>query len=495
MRPVVTPEEMGAIDAEAPEPLEVLIERAGWAVAVAARRLLGDTYGARVLVVAGKGNNGADGRSAARFLGRRGVRCDVVTPSDVAGRPVESIGRRFDLVIDAAYGTGFRGAWVPPVVSGVPVLAVDVPSGVDGLTGQVGGEALAAVETVTFAALKPGLLFEPGRSLAGVVHLADIGLDCSRARCWHLGADDLAARWPEPSSVSHKWRRAVWVVGGSPGLDGAPALAAAAAARAGAGYVALSTPGGSTVRTTAGGPAVGTTAGEPVGSASAAPIEAVRLSLPGAGPGGGGWGPDVLGSVDRFAALVVGPGLAVDDATGAAVRAVIAGTGGGSSTGVAVPVVLDGGAIDAVAADSTVLADRAVPAVLTPHDGEFTRLTGGAPGPDRIAAARQAALELGAVVALKGPTTVVAHPDGRALVSTAGDQRLASAGTGDVLAGLIGAGLAGGLDPFSAAGLGAELHGRAALLGRRRGFVASDLPPLVADLLDGLPIRADRGER
>jgi NAD(P)H-hydrate epimerase len=124
--------------------------------------------------------------------------------------------------------------------------------------------------------------------------------------------------------------------------------------------------------------------------------------------------------------------------------------------------------------------------VLTPHDGEFARVTGAAPGPDRIGAARSAAAELGAVVALKGPTTVVAHPDGRALISTAGDKRLASAGTGDVLAGLIGAGLAGGLDPFLAAGLGAELHGRAARVGFDRGFVASDLPPLVAQLLDDL---------
>jgi NAD(P)H-hydrate epimerase len=472
MRSVVTPAEMGAIDAEAPEPVEELIERAGWAVAVAAVRLLSRSYGARVLVVAGKGNNGADGRAAARYLARRGVRCDVVAPDEAVARSAELRSRAFDLLIDAAFGTGFRGANTPPELGEVPVLAVDVPSGVDGLTGQVGGDALAAVETITFAALKPGLLFEPGRSLAGRVRVADIGLDCSRVTCWHVGLDDVAEHWPKPEPTTHKWRRAVWVVGGSPGLDGAPALAAAAAARAGAGYVALSTP-----EPPADSPAIGA-------RSSFAPIEAVRLPLrsaPTAEPGRG-WAADVMASVDRFSALVVGPGLAVDQATGAEVREVIAATA--ARPGGALPIVLDGGAIDAVAADPTVLADRSVPAVLTPHDGEFARLAGAAPGPDRIAAARQTAAELDAVVALKGPTTVVAHPDGRVLVVTSGDQRLASAGTGDVLAGLIGAGLAGGLDPFLAAGLAAELHGRAALGGFGRGFVASDLPPLVAGLLD-----------
>jgi NAD(P)H-hydrate epimerase len=449
---------MGAIDAEAPETVDVLIERAGWAVAVAAQRLLGRRYGARVLVVAGKGNNGADGRSAARYLARRGVRCELVEPGEAADRSLRAPGRSIDLVVDAAYGTGFRGEYTAPPVGSTPVLAVDIPSGVDGLTGQVGGSALAAAATVTFAAMKPGLLFEPGRSLAGPVDVADIGLDCSRARCWHLGPDDLVS-WPTPDPTTHKWRRAVWIVGGSPGLDGAPALAASAAARGGAGYVAVSNPGAG---------------GDPVGQGSAIPTEAVVRPL-NAGP----WGRDVVAGLDRFGALVMGPGLAVDPATGIEVRAVVARSG-------TVPTVLDGGAIDAVIADPSVLADRSMLAVLTPHDGEFARLTGARPGPDRVADARRAAAALDAVVALKGPTTVVAHPDGRALISTAGDQRLATAGTGDVLAGLIGAGLADGLDPFAAAGLGAELHGRAARSGLRRGFVASDLPPLVADLLSGL---------
>lgn len=451
MEPVVTPTEMRAIDAEATEPVEVLIDRAGWAVARAAGRLLGRRYGARVVVIAGPGNNGADGRVAARYLERTGVRCRVLAPDDaVAGCHLGEA----DLVIDAAFGTGFRDELVVPDVGSAPVLAVDVPSGIDGLTGAIPGAALDAVETVTFAALKPGLLFEPARSVAGRVTVVDVGLDCGRARCWHLGGEDLAG-WPAVPATSHKWKRALWIIGGSPGLDGAPALAAAAAARAGAGYVAVSSPG----------------AEPPL--LPAAPVEAVRRRV-----AASGWAAEVLADVDRFAALVVGPGLATDDATAGEVRALVAATPDR-------PIVLDGGALDAVAADAGPLGSRVVPAVLTPHDGELARLVGSDLGPDRIATARDAAAALGAIVVAKGPTTVVAHPDGRALVSTAGDQRLATAGTGDVLAGLVGAALAGGLDPFEAAGFAVELHGRAATAESAsvRGLVASDLPALAAAVL------------
>ncbi|MEZ5407913.1 MAG: bifunctional ADP-dependent NAD(P)H-hydrate dehydratase/NAD(P)H-hydrate epimerase [Acidimicrobiales bacterium] len=490
MEPVVTPAEMGVIDAAAPEPVEVLIERAGWAVARSALGLLGRTYGARVLVLAGKGNNGNDGRVAARFLAARGVRCRVEaadfqpSPSDLA---------RCDLVIDAAYGTGFRGSWDAPDVGSTPVLAVDIPSGVNGLTGEAAGRVLPAAATVTFAAWKPGLLFHPGRGLAGSVTVADIGLDArTGCRAWHLSATDLAPPpspspspppspspsppeirslsgaerhfgssespvgpdgWPQAGAEAHKWQRAVWVIGGHGTMLGAPSLAAAAAGRAGAGYVALSVPGA-------------TLSGPPV------PVESVIRPLPAR------WGTDVVAEQARFAALVVGPGLPVDLATQGDVLNVAANT---STRG----LVLDGGALDAIASDPSILRGRAVPAVLTPHEGELRRLLRGrAPGADRIDTVRRLAADLGAVVLAKGPTTVAAHPDGRVLVSTAGDQRLASAGTGDVLAGLVGAGLAGGLDPLAAAGLAAELHGRAARLGLHRGFVAGDLPLLVGQWLE-----------
>lgn len=455
MEPVVTPEEMGAIDADAPEPVSELIERAGWAVARAAVGLLGRRYGARVAVLAGKGNNGADGRSAARHLERRGVRTmvlDAARPDTWGPLTSPRPGDGIDLVIDAAYGTGFRGSWEPPPVSGPPVLAVDVPSGVDGLTGQVSGQPLAATRTVTFAAPKPGLLLAPGRFLAGEIEVADIGLDCSRARIWHLGSDDVAQRWPRPGPTAHKWGQAVWVIGGGPTMPGAPSLAAAGSARGGGSLVGVSIPGRAE-------------AGPPL------PAEAILQPLPTQG-----WAQAVVEGAARFGALVLGPGLAVDPATGAQVREVVAGRPGQ-------PVVLDGGAIDAVVADPGVLGARSVPAVLTPHDGELARLLGQRPGPDRLAEVRALAARLGAVVVAKGPTTVVADPDGQVLVSTAGDQRLATAGTGDVLAGLVGAGLAGGLEPLLAGGLAAELHGLAGRLCPPGGTVAADLVPAVAQAL------------
>ena len=191
MIPIVTPEEMAAIDAAAPEPVDVLIERAGSAVARMARQMLGGTYGRRVNVIAGKGNNGNDGRAAARILDAAGVR---VRMFDAANCPPGLPDA--DLVIDAAYGTGFRGEWRAPRVGAAPVLAVDIPSGVNGLTGEASRGALPADRTVTFAALKPGLVLAAGRNLAGDVEVVDIGLDTarlvptsSRPRTWRRGGD------------------------------------------------------------------------------------------------------------------------------------------------------------------------------------------------------------------------------------------------------------------------------------------------------------------
>jgi len=161
--PIVTPEEMRAIDAAAPEPVEVLIDRAGAAVARLAREMMGGTYGRTVNVIAGKGNNGNDGRAAAARLRERGVRVRMFDAADCPPRLPDA-----DLVIDAAYGTGFRGEWRAPRVGRAPVLAVDIPSGVDGLTGEACPGVLAADRTVTFAALKPGLLLGAGLALGGL---------------------------------------------------------------------------------------------------------------------------------------------------------------------------------------------------------------------------------------------------------------------------------------------------------------------------------------
>lgn len=440
MIPVVTPEEMGRIDAEAPEPVDVLVRRAAGALARHATAILGGTYGRRVVVVAGPGNNGADGRVAGALLSARGVRVTVLEALD-APRTLPAS----DLVLDAAFGTGFRGEYDFPDPNGAPVLAVDIASGLSGLTGTALGSPVAAVGTVTFAALKPGLVLGSGPALSGRVAVADIGLDVGRARAALITDADVAAWVPERGDADHKWRHAVRVIAGSPGMSGAAWMCAAAALRGGAGYVQLSTPG------------------DPHPSA---PREAVAVPL------GDAFAAEVLADAERFAAVVVGPGLGRDPGTAAEVRQLV--------ERCPVPVLVDGDGLHALAADpARRVAGRSAATVLTPHDGEFAALTGSSPGPDRMAAARALAADSGAVVLLKGPTTVVADPNGDALLVRNGDARLATAGTGDVLSGLVAAHLALGAEPTRAAASAAHVHGGAALLGARRGLVASDLLELV----------------
>ncbi|HCB34436.1 MAG TPA: bifunctional ADP-dependent NAD(P)H-hydrate dehydratase/NAD(P)H-hydrate epimerase, partial [Acidimicrobiaceae bacterium] len=209
MIPVVTPDEMAAVDAAVPVPAATLIERAGAAVAFEARALLGGAYGRRVLVVAGKGNNGADGRVAAGLLSRWGARCDVVDPDRAAAHLSAPTARACDLVIDAAFGTGLRAGWNPPPQPDAPVLAVDLPSGVDAATGFDHGSWRAAA-TVAFGALKPGLLLHPGAAQAGRVRLAEIGPEIAAgvdavARAHLLEDADADALAATPPADSHKW--------------------------------------------------------------------------------------------------------------------------------------------------------------------------------------------------------------------------------------------------------------------------------------------------
>lgn len=455
MIPIVTPEEMGAIDAAAPEPVEELIDRAGRATAAAALDLLGGAYGRMVVVVAGRGNNGNDGRSAATYLERRGVKVRVV---DAAAPPPTL--PRCDLVIDAAYGTGFRGTWTAPNVeskrgSRPLVLAVDIPSGVDALTGEAGSGVLAADRTVTFQALKPGLLFGAGRRLSGDVRVADIGLDVSSATQYLVERSDVAAWWPHRSFDAHKWKGAVRVIAGSPGMLGAGRLCAEAAARAGAGLVTLSSPG----------------------IDPDARSEIIQRRVPAVD-----FHEDVFDDLDRFRALVIGPGLGREEATITSARALIADA--------TLPVVVDGDGIFAAAWSAEgagrLLRPRARPTVVTPHDGEFALLAGHPPGADRVGAARSLAADLAAVVLLKGPTTVVASPGGEVLVVDHGDERLATAGSGDVLAGMIGALLAASSAPDRAAAAAAWLHADAARRGPRRGLLAGDVVDLIPTAIGSL---------
>lgn len=436
MIPVLTPEEIREIDAAAPEPVEVLVARAGAAVARSAVRLLGGAYGRRVAVVAGKGNNGADGRFAAGRLRREGARVLVV---DAADAP-ESL-PACDLVVDAAYGTGFRGEYVAPrPPPGAAVLAVDIPSGVHGLTGEAGEGAARADVTVTFAALKPGLLLGEGPGRCGRVELADIGLDVGGARM-HLVEDD-DVELPRRAREAHKWQSAVLVVAGSAGMAGAALLAGRAALRAGAGNVRLGVPGA---------------------DVALLPLaEIVGVPLPAEG-----WAGGVLEAAERCRALVIGPGLGRAPDTMAEVRRVL--------SEAPVPAVVDADALVALGG----AVPGSAPRVLTPHEGEFRTICGEPPGPDRVGAATALAGRTGAVVLLKGSTTVVADPGGDVRFVTSGGPVLATAGTGDVLAGILGAFLARGLDAFRAASVGAHVHGAAAALGPAHGLVAGDVVELL----------------
>jgi NAD(P)H-hydrate epimerase len=430
---------------------ETLVQRAGTAVGHAALRFLGGGYGRHVVVVAGKGNNGADGRVAAAFLSRRGVRVTVIDAGDAS-----SALPACDLVIDGAYGTGFRGAYdAPEVATGIPVLSIDIPSGVEADTGEAPGTPFRATHTVTFAAYKPGLLQGAGPGLSGTVQVVDIGI--ALAPCGAAMIEDAdVARWlPVRPRQSHKWSTALGVASGSVGMEGSAILCTRGAMAAGAGMVRLGTPG------------------NPPGNW---PTEVVRVSLEDPR-----WAGPFVKATEKCRAMVIGPGLGTGAAVQEEIRDVIARA--------PQPLVIDADALTALG-DAQVarqlLARRTECSILTPHDGEYARLAGSPPGDDRLAAARDLAGRIGAIVLLKGPLTAVASPTGGApdvLLSSAGVPALATAGTGDVLSGVIGAFLARGVPAQEAAALAAHVHGRAASTGRPEGLVAGDLPDLVAAYL------------
>jgi NAD(P)H-hydrate epimerase len=448
-------------------PVTVLMERAGQAVAWAVRRACGGTYGKRVVVVSGKGNNGGDGLVAARVMRGWGMRVDGFELA--AGIDHTRFGRtvaRANCVVDAMFGTGFRGAldgdarWVADAVHDAQayVVAVDIPSGVSGATGAIVDEAVWADETVCFAALKPGLVLEPGRSYAGRVQVVDIGIDTGVEGDATVGVteeQDLAG-WVHPRVTgAHKWVAGLMVVGGSSGMTGAPLMVSHAAMRAGAGIVWCCVPGEDAAARASGTEVIT----RPLAATKSGSLaeSAVRA---------------VLDPLERFKAIVVGPGLGTRGATAVAVRRIVAKA--------PVPMVLDADGLNALKADVRPLQARRASTVLTPHDGEYARLLGDPPGADRIAAARKLASATGCVALLKGPATVIAEPSGRAIVNPTGSPALATAGTGDVLSGIVGGFLARGAGPFDAATAAAYVHGRAADVAGHTGLVAGDL-------IDALP--------
>jgi NAD(P)H-hydrate epimerase len=452
MRPVLTPEEMAEADRRtiaAGTPVEVLMERAGRAVAWAVRRACGGVYGNRVVVVCGKGNNGGDGLVAARVLRGWGMHVDVFQLE--AGIDRDRCRRALDhadCAVDAMYGTGFKGAldgdaeWFAHERWEGYVVAVDIPSGVDGLTGSIDLSSTAVLSdaTISFAALKPGLLLEPGASFAGDVEVADIGIDVGEPSIGVTEPLDVDPALPIRSPSAHKWQSGLMVVGGSSGMTGAPLMVSRAAMRTGAGIVWCCIPGEG-------------------GGVRAAGTEVITKDLADV--------TDALGEVERFRALVVGPGLGRDDRIAAGIRELVAKA--------PVPLVLDADGLNALAGELEPLERRSAPTIVSPHGGEYERLAGGPVGSDRLGAARRLAERSQAVVLLKGPGTIVAAPDGRTAINSTGGPWLATAGTGDVLSGIIGGLVAAGADAFSAATAGAWLHGRAADRAGHTGLIAGDL--------------------
>jgi hydroxyethylthiazole kinase-like uncharacterized protein yjeF len=425
-----TAEEMEA--AEAGHDVHALMERAGRAVAEEALRRFPDarSFGA----VCGGGANGGDGRIALEAL-------------RAAGRTAEE-GTAGEVLIDALFGTGFRGEPRPDAVqlieelnaSGAPIVAVDLPSGVNADTGEVAGAAVRAEVTVTMHGLKVGVEVAPGRFHAGEVVVADIGLE-SRETVHRLVTPAILGLVPRKRAEENKYSAgAVLVVGGSPGMTGAVCLAAGAAFRADAGYVTVCAPR------------------ESLPVIESRLLEAVKRPLE-----------EVFDAAPRHGALALGPGLGRSDERQALVRRLLEETD--------VPAVVDADGLFGLEPF-----ERSAPAVLTPHAGELGRLLGRESAwvdDHRLEAVREGAERFGCICLLKGADTLVAAPGEGVLVSTLGPPALATAGTGDVLTGVIAAFLAKGMEPRAAAAAGAVACSVAASLGPARGLVAGDVVSLL----------------
>ncbi|MGO9794283.1 MAG: NAD(P)H-hydrate dehydratase [Solirubrobacteraceae bacterium] len=458
-----------------------------------------------VAIVCGKGNNGGDGLVVARLLRAQGrdVRVLLLAPGEELSGDARANFERIEslrdststepfsagrlqgaaVIVDAILGTGFagapRGAAADAIIAinatrGALVVACDVPSGVDASTGEIAAVAVRADATGTFHAGKPGLWIAPGKTHAGEVTVIDIGIPAAgrpvEALTGLIGGavtDTIPRRGRHSSKFT---AGSVLVCGGSPGLTGAPSLAAMAAMRAGAGYVTVAAP------------------------ASLAAVleskllEVMTAALPdAAGALTDAAVPPALARAARVQSVVLGPGIGRAEPTAAFVRALAA--------GVSSPLVLDADGLSAFAADTTAaeiraadtsalreLRARRAPTVLTPHAGELGRLLGldsATVGASRLRCATTAAQQSGAIVVLKGDDTIVAEPGGRIAISRGDAPALATAGTGDVLAGIVGAYLAKGIEGFAAASAAVFVHAAAGRLTAARlggeGVIASDL--------------------
>jgi hydroxyethylthiazole kinase-like uncharacterized protein yjeF len=482
---VLTPAEMAEADrlTEAVgTPGFVLMQRAGAAAADAARDMAEE---GEILVLAGPGNNGGDGFIAASTLRRAGravrvallgervaLRGDAALAAETYDGPLEPIGPRTDfsadLIVDALFGAGLarpvEGNAARAVeaanAAGARILAIDLPSGIDGRTGAVQGCAIGAERTVTFFRLKPGHLLLPGRLHCGITEIAQIGipdavLAAIRPSTYHNLPPLWRAHLRPPRPDDHKYVRGhVFVFSGPATSTGAARLAAVGALRIGAGAVTVATP------------------------PDALAINAAHLTAIMVRACDGPADVQHLLSDARPKSAVLGPGNGVGAETRANVEAALASEAA---------LVLDADALTSWCEEGealfSLIGNRIRPVVLTPHEGEFARLFD-AEG-SRLDRARAAAKESNAVVVLKGNDTVIAAPDGRAAINSNAPADLATAGSGDVLSGIVAGLLAQGLPGFEAACAGVWMHGAAAAL-VGRGLIAEDLPPALPEVLKRL---------
>ena len=497
---LLTPAEMAEADrlavARSGRPSYDLMLRAGQAVAEAVLNRPGDGV---IDVLCGPGNNGGDGYVAARFLWEAGLKVRIwaeAAPREgsdarqaaaecpVAAAPLSDYQADPDpdsIIIDALYGAGLSrpvegvsaAAIAAAATSGAYVVAVDLPSGVSGATGEVLGTALKADRTITFARKKPGHVLMPGRSFCGRIDIADIGIfdevvAATGARCYENVPALWRALFPVPAVDTHKYRRGhVAVASGGPYATGAARLAASGAARVGAGAVTLLSP------------------------AAAMDVNAAHLTAIMLRQADGVAGIGAFFEARKPDALVYGPGLEPGAETAGALEELL------DHPHMPAGLMLDASAITAFAGEAERLGEalRAHPdvaTVLTPHEGEFARLfpdIAAGDGPSKVEKARAAAERAGAVVVYKGADTVIAAPGGRAAINAGGSPYLATAGSGDVLAGVCGGLLAQGMPAFEAACAAVWVHaGAGARFGP--GLVADDLPAALVPVLGELLRRA-----
>jgi NAD(P)H-hydrate epimerase len=490
--PLFEAEEMRAADAYAIEEREVpsldLMERAG---AGLTRLVAAHATDGPVRVVVGKGNNGGDGLVVARLLREEGREADVLAVADLGeaqgdvaanlerlpGDPPHDFSpevlEQSGAVVDAMLGTGFEGTPREPIASAIeainaqdaPVIACDAPSGVNASTGEIEGDAVRAAATGTFHGAKLGLLVNPGATHAGAVEVIDIGIPrgAPSGEVAGLISDRVLDLYPRRGREGTKFASGVVVVvGGSEGLTGAPTMAALSAQRAGGGYVQVAVP------------------------APAQPtidlrlLEAMSRGLPDRDGGHTPEGAEIVEEMaERAGSVVLGPGLGRAEGAAEFAREV--------ARRVEAPLVIDADGLNAHAGALESLRERSAPTVLTPHEGELGRLLErdkDEVAAHRLASVREAAELSGAVVLLKGDDTLIAVPGGPVAVSPGGSPALATAGTGDVLSGVIGTLLAKGLEAFEAASLGCLAHVRA---GRTAAEVHGADHVVAGDVIESLP--------